>query len=209
MPRRARHAGRRAHADRAEPGAAARAARTARARRGSRAAALRVLVAARRGGGDRRRRSSRSAARRARSRPSHAGGDRRGRHAQRRRRATTRTATDGEHDADAPKATDGNPATYWDTEHYRERGFGRPEDGVGLVLDAGRAVEAQERHGARRDTPGFTAEILAGSSPAGPFAPDSPSQTVGRATTFTLDGATARYYVVWITEPRPEQRRRT
>jgi hypothetical protein len=52
-------------------------------------------------------------------------------------------------------------------------------------------------------TPGFTAEIQAGSGPTGPFSPDSSSQTVGASTTFTLNGTTAQYYVVWITQLPP------
>ena len=42
---------------------------------------------------------------------------------------------DGEHDADAPKATDHDLTTYWNTEHYNT--FSKR--GVGVVLDAGRA----------------------------------------------------------------------
>ena len=54
-------------------------------------------------------------------------------------------------------------------------------------------------------TPGFTARIEVGDSPNGPFAVDSSSQTVGSSTTFTLDGKSGRYYVVWITQ-LPTQR---
>jgi hypothetical protein len=52
-------------------------------------------------------------------------------------------------------------------------------------------------------TPGFTAKILAGSSPSSGFQTDSASRTVGRTTTFTLTGKTAQYYVVWITQLPP------
>jgi eukaryotic-like serine/threonine-protein kinase len=103
---------------------------------------------------------------------------------------------DGEHDSEAPNATDGNPTTYWETEHYRD---GLRKDGVGVVLDAGRAVAAK-RLVVTSDTPGFTATILAGSSATGPFAADAPSEQVGSQATFTLQGHTARYYVVWITD---------
>jgi hypothetical protein len=48
-------------------------------------------------------------------------------------------------------------------------------------------------------TPGFVAKIESGSSPQGPFSDDSSVQTVGPSTTFTLRGANAQYYVVWIT----------
>ena len=103
---------------------------------------------------------------------------------------------DGEHDAEAPKATDGNPATFWETEHYRD---GLRKDGVGVVVDAGRAVAAKQIV-VTSDTPGFTATILAGDSPTGPFAADAPSEQVGSQATFALRGHTAQYYVVWITD---------
>jgi serine/threonine-protein kinase len=105
---------------------------------------------------------------------------------------------DGEHDAVAFKATDGDPATYWDTEHYNTF----QKRGVGVVLDAGRAVDAKTVT-VRSDTPGFTASILAGGSPSGPFATDSGSETVNGSATFTLRDRTARYYVVWITNLGP------
>ena len=50
------------------------------------------------------------------------------------------------------------------------------------------------------------AEIQAGDSPSGSFETDSSSQTVSGKTTFTLDGRTARYYVVWITQLPPSGR---
>jgi hypothetical protein len=105
---------------------------------------------------------------------------------------------DGEHDSDAFKATDGDPATYWPTEHYNTF----QKRGVGVVLDAGGAVKAKSVT-VRSDTPGFTASILAGSSPSGPFATDSGSETVNGSATFTLRDRTARYYVVWVTNLGP------
>jgi serine/threonine protein kinase len=101
---------------------------------------------------------------------------------------------DGEHDSVAYRATDGDASTYWDTEHYNTF----QKRGVGVVLDAGRSVKAKAVT-VRTDTPGFTASILAGSSPSGPFATDSGSETVNGSATFTLRNRTARYYVVWIT----------
>ena len=104
-----------------------------------------------------------------------------------------------EHNAEAPRATDGNPATYWETETYDATGaFGGLKTGVGLVLDAGHAV-AVGRLTVSTDTPGYTAIVRAGDAPGGPFSDDSSSQTVDARTTFVLDGHTARYYVLWIT----------
>jgi hypothetical protein len=99
-----------------------------------------------------------------------------------------------EHDDEAPLATDGDPATFWKTETYNT--FFKP--GVGLVLDA-RARRQVKRVTVTTDTPGYTAAIRAGSSDNGPFTAVAPGKTVGTATTFALNNADARYYVVWIT----------
>jgi len=105
---------------------------------------------------------------------------------------------DGEHDADAPKATDGDPGTYWPTESYRTApSLGKA--GVGLVLDAGRRVDLHQLS-FTTSTPGLTAEILAGNSRSGPF--DSvvgASQPVGDRAEYTIGGGAYRYYVIWIT----------
>jgi serine/threonine-protein kinase len=99
-----------------------------------------------------------------------------------------------EHDDEAPLATDGNPATFWKTETYNT--FFKP--GVGLVLGAGARRQVKQVT-VTTDTPGFTAEIRAGDSETGPFRVVAPGKAVGPTTTFTLDNANARYYVVWIT----------
>jgi eukaryotic-like serine/threonine-protein kinase len=98
-----------------------------------------------------------------------------------------------------PGATDGNPSTYWQTEHYTTAAFGNLKQGVGLVLDAGKSVRLGSLT-IKAPTPGFAAEIKAGTSPSGPFSPVSSDQTVADTTTFTLnvpDGR--RYYLIWIT----------
>jgi hypothetical protein len=104
-----------------------------------------------------------------------------------------------EHPEAAARATDGNPATYWYTQHYGSSSFGGLKNGLGLVLDAGSAKKLKELT-VKSDTPGFTAIIKSGQSETGPFGPVSSSQTVGSSTTFSLRGSAAQYYVVWITE---------
>jgi tRNA A-37 threonylcarbamoyl transferase component Bud32 len=101
-----------------------------------------------------------------------------------------------EHDSEAPNATDGNAAPFWETEHYNG-GLGKP--GVGVVLSAGRAV-ALKQLSVTTDTPGFTAEIQVGSSAAGPFTVDSKSETINGTAVFPLKGRTGQYYEVWITD---------
>jgi hypothetical protein len=107
--------------------------------------------------------------------------------------------TGGEHDELAGNATDGNPSTAWTTETYDSPDFGGLKDGVGLMLDTRSSVELSQVT-VTTPTPGFTAEIQSGNSPAGVFTPDSSSKTVTGTTTFALNGNTARYYVVWITQ---------
>jgi hypothetical protein len=104
-----------------------------------------------------------------------------------------------EHSAAAPRATDHNQTTYWDTEHYTS--FTKP--GVGLVLDAGQAAKPAGIT-ILTTTPGFTAEIQAGQSAGGPFHPVSAMQTINGTTTIPLDlHAPSRYFVVWITHLPP------
>jgi hypothetical protein len=107
---------------------------------------------------------------------------------------------DGEHDADAPRAADGDPATYWGIEHYQS--FDKP--GVGVVLQAPSAVHLKSLTVAT-DTPGFTAEIQFGASAQGPFGTVvSPSRVVGARTRFPIRGSkTAKFYLMWITQLPP------
>ncbi len=104
----------------------------------------------------------------------------------------------------APRATDGNPATYWTTEIYATREFGNLKRGLGLVLDAGSPVRLG-RLTVQTPTPGFTARVEVGDSPQGPFQPDSAARVVGARTTFALQGKRGRYYVVWLSELPPQR----
>jgi eukaryotic-like serine/threonine-protein kinase len=107
-----------------------------------------------------------------------------------------------EHNELAGSATDGNASTVWMTEHYDSQDFGGLKSGVGLLLDAGSAVKLAQVT-VTTPVPGFKAEIQSGASPTGGFTADSASKSVTGRTTFTLDGKTAQYYVVWITELPP------
>jgi hypothetical protein len=107
---------------------------------------------------------------------------------------------DGEHDADAPKATDRNPLTYWTTEDYRSGLEGVKKAGVGLVLDATSVVQLS-RITVVTDTPGFTAEIRATNIQGTPGQKVSDSRVVGRTTRFDItEPAPKQFYVIWITK---------
>jgi serine/threonine-protein kinase len=109
--------------------------------------------------------------------------------------------TGGENDWRVKYATDGNSATYWETERY----YDHPrlnKAGVGLVLDAGSTVQLHQ-FGVVTMTPGFTAVVRAGDSPT--QFPDTVStpETVSSTTTFTIVGKPHRYYLLWITRLGP------
>ena len=100
-----------------------------------------------------------------------------------------------EHPERVADATDGDPSSYWTTSTY----FGDfSKDGVGLVLEAN---GNPKRLVVTTDTPGYTAEIRAGSSREWPFdAVVGPAKTVAASTTWDLADADGPYFVVWITE---------
>jgi len=97
----------------------------------------------------------------------------------------------------ASAATDGDPSTDWYTQIYASPSFGNLKPGLGLVIDAGRTVKLKTLT-VHTPTAGFVAQIRSGSSPSGPFTADSSTQTVTSSTTFSLNGQTAKYYVIWI-----------
>ena len=70
---------------------------------------------------------------------------------------------------------------------------------MGIVLGPPGQQRTFTDHG-HLDTPGYTAVIQAGDAEVGPFTDDSPSEQGGATTTFRLNGKTARYYVIWITD---------
>jgi serine/threonine protein kinase len=109
-----------------------------------------------------------------------------------------------EHDEAADHATDGNDSTYWFTETYGNQDFGNLKQGVGLLLDAGRAVRLSKLEVTTDSAGGgFVSLIKAGSSASGPFTAISDPQTVSGTTTFSLHEGESQYYVVWITRLGP------
>jgi serine/threonine protein kinase len=104
-----------------------------------------------------------------------------------------------ENSAAATNTTDGDPATYWSTEHYSDApSLDKP--GVGVVLDAGTILELRHLV-VVTDTPGFTAQIKATNTLGGTPAKISDSKVVGATTTFDLSpNGPKRYYVIWITK---------
>jgi hypothetical protein len=107
--------------------------------------------------------------------------------------------TGGEHDSKVPLAVDGNPATYWDTEHYRSF----TKRGVGFVLRLPKPT-AVRKVVLTTATPGFEAEIRGGDSSSGPFPILlSAARIVAARTGFTTSGRRVGFLLVWITKLQP------
>ena len=87
-----------------------------------------------------------------------------------------------------------------------EKAGGRVGEGVGLVLDAGRPVRAT-RVVVATETPGFTASVRVGSSPAGPFVSVSKEQSLKARTGFVLTPRSGRYLMLWITSTMRTKKR--
>ena len=104
-----------------------------------------------------------------------------------------------EHGEVAHLATDHDPATAWNTEHYGNF----TKRGVGLVLQAPKAV-ALSKLTVQSTGSSFDAQIKAGAASGGPFtAVSGDFQPVGASKTFSIDthGKKYRYYLVWLKLP--------
>jgi hypothetical protein len=100
-----------------------------------------------------------------------------------------------ENDDEVGNAVDGDPETFWSTEHYTH-GFFKP--GVGIVLDAGRRRPI-DRVVVRTDQPGSRAEIQLADRPTGPYRVASANRALQGTTNFPLKRSTGRYVLVWLT----------
>jgi hypothetical protein len=106
-----------------------------------------------------------------------------------------------ENDDLAPLAVDGDPATFWKTEHYTHGFF---KKGVGLVLDARKPRTISKVVVTTDATGGTRAQIRIGRNPNGPFRAVSPDRQLSGSTVFTLTkGSAGRYVVVWFTALPP------
>jgi serine/threonine-protein kinase len=117
-----------------------------------------------------------------------------------------------ENPASTGLALDGDPKTAWETERYDTPELGNLKDGVGLYLDAGRALVAR---GMRIFTPrkGWELDLYVSNSipssvadwtQVGTGTMDSPRKTFGVDT----GGQRFRYFLVWITRLVPDEQGR-
>jgi serine/threonine-protein kinase len=102
-------------------------------------------------------------------------------------------------------AIDGNPATAWSTETYHGSIDANHKGGVGLILDAGKAVDASQLK-LTVPVPGWSGRIYTANTPTDPtsltgFKPASKQFTIGTTTKVVpLHTDPARLFLVWITQ---------
>jgi hypothetical protein len=114
-----------------------------------------------------------------------------------------------EHDDQAARAIDGDPATYWETETYRSDRFGGLKDGVGLVLTLDGSHELH-RLDVTSATQGWAAKVFVAGTPGrtvadwGPAVADQ-SGLNGNAT-FDLAGHQGGAVLLWITNVGPARK---
>ncbi len=109
-----------------------------------------------------------------------------------------------EHNADAPKAVDGDPQTTWETERYRTSDFGSLKPGVGIVLDLGSPKQARQLK-LQLANGGSSIEVYGSDSVPDSF--DGGTQhrlaslpDASRDATLDFAGdASYQYYLVWFT----------
>ena len=112
-----------------------------------------------------------------------------------------------EQDTAPQKVIDGQPATTWRTDRYRDvdmRGF---KKGIGLALDLG-STRAVRSVTVQMATPGEVVELRAGtqdsSTSSGYTTVGIPQTAGGTSVTFTLTTPVqARYLLVWFTRLAP------
>jgi hypothetical protein len=113
----------------------------------------------------------------------------------------------GENEDRAWAAIDGNPATKWETEGYRNRpDFGGLKSGLGLILDLGRSRPARTLE-LQLSNPGATVSIYAAGGSRPPATLDAgwrrltePKAIDDERHTFALGGQDAyRFYLIWFT----------
>ena len=109
-----------------------------------------------------------------------------------------------EHEEVVGNLIDGNPQTYWYTEHYASPTFGNLKSGVGASVQL-RAPAAVARMVVQSPDPGWRYQIYESSAPDAPGTlsgwggPVAGGTATGSTTTITLPGRSASFVLLWIT----------
>jgi hypothetical protein len=113
--------------------------------------------------------------------------------------------------AEATRAFDGNPATFWSTDHYNSPTFGNLYPGIGLEIELSSSA-ALRTLTVTSSTTGWSASAYVSSSPISNGQPvsawGSPASTlsgINGSTTFSLGGRHGRYVLLFITNLGPAE----
>jgi hypothetical protein len=102
----------------------------------------------------------------------------------------------GEHDADVPKAFDGNLGTRWPTNGYRGADFGKLKSGLGIWFDAGKPVSLSQINVV--SVAGGWQGTIRTSEDGTTWSAPGASEEAGTEHVFRTSGR-HRYWMVWIT----------
>ncbi|MHB8842074.1 MAG: protein kinase domain-containing protein [Candidatus Aquicultor sp.] len=92
---------------------------------------------------------------------------------------------------------DGDPDTAWSTETYKSSIFGEHKGGVGVYMDYGKAVEAQELV---ITSSGNWSGAIKGSNDVLEWSTLRQIKNAPKETSFKTTGGPYRYYLIWITK---------
>jgi serine/threonine-protein kinase len=116
----------------------------------------------------------------------------------------------GEHDNEAPSATDGDRATTWETDRYKSAGLGGLKAGVGFVLSLESPREARQLTliltAAGADFTVYTTadEVVPNSVDGGGWQQVRSVTDAADQVTVKLSGDPQRHYLVWFTDLPPD-----
>ncbi|MFI6500041.1 protein kinase family protein [Nonomuraea typhae] len=101
----------------------------------------------------------------------------------------------------ASAAIDGKPSTYWKTENYNDADLGGLKDGVGLLLDMGKAVQVSDVVATLSQAGGADVELKVGDSPDLGALKTVAKQKEGSGKITLTPGqpASGQYVLIWFT----------
>jgi eukaryotic-like serine/threonine-protein kinase len=114
-----------------------------------------------------------------------------------------------EHDADAPKAVDGDTATIWETDRYKTAALGGLKSGVGFVLTLETPQDARQLRltltagGADFTVYATSQDTVPDTLEGGGWRELETRQGAAQQVTVKLSGGPQRHYLIWFTKLPP------
>lgn len=106
-----------------------------------------------------------------------------------------------EHNPEAPRIYDGNPATFWKSDGYNSANLGGLKKGVGVIIDLGQPAKVNEVKLNLPDAADFTVYLAEQASVQGATALGTSAGKKGALTIASQDTeASGQYVIVWFTK---------